>query len=686
MDGNPIIQRFSVLRSALVQAGWLRLVATVLVLALAVALARFSWELPTTLTLERSLYDIRVGITAPRVDQDPRVVLVVFTEETLAATGKRSPLDRVLLARALTNLDALGPRAIGVDILIDQPQPDDAVLDAGLKAMKTPTFFAFSTHDDNGDFIMPWQEQHLRALFAKVAQGSVRPASIRLDVDSDNAWRVWPRPAAAPPKLLVNAITGTRGKSLGYENFTGAAVFRRPALADRPVFASFPIDLFGDPAMAAAMAPAIAGKIVLIGADLPEADRFITPFTRLTGATTPGVELHATLIAQALDGVKLQPIPGFALWIAAIAAVLLAAVTGGFDLPARLVVPLGLVQVGAILGVPFLLQGTHQIDTYGLPAVGLGAGWLLSVIAASTTARIVGAEQRRFAQGALGKYLPRDIAQQILRDPGQLALHGERREIYALFTDIEGFTSLCQELDPEIVATMLNEYLETMCNVILEHGGTIDKFVGDAVVAFWGAPLARPDDAQRALAAAIGLSVAGKALMKPVAGRPPLGRTRVGLHFGKAIVGNFGGEGRFQYTALGDSMNVAARLEGANKQLKTAVLVSSEAAARAGIEKFRPMGRVRVRGRAAALAIYEPFGVGAAVADADTVAGVVADPGASVVAQRGVAALYTAFDGGELAALDDLKARAAAAPHDVALTYLVKRLEIIGPGGSYDLD
>jgi adenylate cyclase len=668
MESRKVTQRLAVLRSALVQAGPARLIATLAVLALAVVLARLSWQLPVTVGLERALYDVRVSLTAPRVDQDDRVVLVVFTEDTIQATGKRSPLDRALLGRALANLDKLKPKAMGVDILIDSAQPEDDAFLADVATLTTPTFFAFSTITDNGEQVMTYQESYMRELFDRLKGTTVRPASIRLDVDGDNSWRAWPTPARTPPPLLVNAITSTDGKSRGFENFTGAAIFRKPAFVDRPVFASFPVDLFGDPATAEAMRSAITGKIVLIGADLPEADRFVTPFTRLSGNTTPGVELHAVLVAHALDGVKPQPMSSAILWATAIVAVLLAGMTGGFDLPAKFVVPLGIAQVAAIVFVPFLLQGTHNIDTYGVPAFGIGAGWLLAVIAASTTARIVGAEQRRFAQGALGKYLPRDVARQILREPGQLSLHGERREIYALFTDIEGFTSLCQTLDPEIVATMLNEYLEVMCVTILKYGGTIDKFVGDAVVAFWGAPLARPDDAQRAVECAVALSVAGQALMKPVANGKKLGRTRVGLHFGKAIVGNFGGEGRIQYTALGDSMNVAARLEGANKSLKTAVLVSGEAAERAGLSRFRPMGRVRVRGREAPIAVYEPIGAGAAVAD-------------PVFAGQ-----YARFDAGDLGALDELKAHAAGAPDDIALAYLVKRLETVGPGGSYDLD
>jgi adenylate cyclase len=651
------------LKRAIGLAGPLRLLVTGLILAVALLVGRYSWNMPFLLSAERGLYDVRVDLTAPRVDQDDRVVLVVFTEETLAATGKRSPLDRTMLARALTNLDALGPRAIGVDILIDQPQPEDPVLRQALLGMKTPTFFGFSSNAENGEFVMPWQEAHMRGFFGSVASAPVRTANIRLDVDNDNSWRQWPNPARSDPKLLVNAITGVKG----YERYRGSAMFRKPLLADRPVFASLPVDLFGDPDTAAALKDAIAGKIVLVGADLPEADRFITPFTRLSGNTTPGVELHAVLIAQALDGKRLDLLPPVLLWVLALLAVALGSVTGGLDAGARLLGPLVVGEIFLLGWLPYGLQN-QGFDTYGLPCAGLGVAWLMALMASGTLARIVGAEQRKFAQGALGKYLPRDVAEQILANPERLALQGERRPIFALFTDIEGFTSMCQSQPPEVVASTLNEYLDTMSDVVLKHGGTIDKFVADAVVAFWGAPLARPDDAARALACAVEMAQAGERFKVATPERPAMGRTRVGLHWGDVVVGNFGGEGRIQYTALGDSMNVAARLEGANKTLKTAALVSHEAASQMGLENFRAMGRVRVRGRQKPIEVFEPIGAGTAVDD------------------KVLAGLYTAFDRGDLSALTALKARSDAAPQDISLAYLVRRLEQVGPGGVYDLD
>jgi adenylate cyclase len=268
--------------------------------------------------------------------------------------------------------------------------------------------------------------------------------------------------------------------------------------------------------------------------------------------------------------------------------------------------------MAAIAVVPVMLHNTG-IDTLHLPVFGLALGWLLAYIAASAALRAVGAEERAFAQSALGKYLPRDIARQILRDPDQLALHGEKRPIFCLFSDLEGFTEMSHQLTPEQVAFVLNGYLDTLSDVVLAYGGTIDKFVGDAVVAFWGAPIARPDDAQNATAALAAMADAGDRFSLRMARElggslPPIGRTRVGLHYGEAVVGNFGGEGRIQYTALGDSMNTASRLEAANKAMKTRALISAEALADANSDLYVPMGRIRLRGRAQPVEVFEPRG------------------------------------------------------------------------------
>src|SRR3546814_3456113 len=161
-----------------------------------------------------------------------------------------------------------------------------------------------------------------------------------------------------------------------------------------------------------------------------------------------------------------------------------------------------------------------------------------------------------------------------------------------MFTDMEGFTKLSHAITPEQLSTLLNRYLDLLSDTVLKHGGTIDKFVGDAVAAFWGAPIAREDDADRAAQAAIAMYEAGQEFARSGGDDiPPLGKTRVGLHRGEAVVGNFGGEGRIQYTALGDGMNTAARLDSANKSLKTTILVSRDARELSTLQTLPPLGR-----------------------------------------------------------------------------------------------
>src|SRR3546814_12770088 len=145
-----------------------------------------------------------------------------------------------------------------------------------------------------------------------------------------------------------------------------------------------------------------------------------------------------------------------------------------------------------------------------------------------------------------------------------------------MFTDMEGFTKLSHAITPEQLSTLLNRYLDLLGETVLKHGGTIDKFVGDAVVAFWGAPIAREDDADRAAKAAIAMYEAGREFARSGGDDiPPRGKTRVGLHRGEAVVGNFGGEGRIQYTGIGHSRKHAPRLESAKKQTKRNTPVSS---------------------------------------------------------------------------------------------------------------
>jgi adenylate cyclase len=657
-------------------AGQWRLIATAIVMVGALIVARTSWDIPLLATAERNLYDIRMTLFAPKVEQDDRITMAVYNDQTLINARKRSPLDRGLLAKALRNLDAMGAKSIGIDILFDQPQDEDGDLIAALRAMKTPTWLGYADVKENADQIGYEQQKFLDGFIARARTDKVRPASIRLITDADDVARSWPDRVKGLPPILVEAMN----PDATFRNYTGSIRYRLPREADRPIFPSFQIDLFADPALAPAFAGQVRGRHVLIGGDILDIDQYLTPMTGLpnnpwSARTMIGLEVHATMLAQMLDGARLTPLPGWLIWIIAILAVAAATLTSLAELRMWQLVPYMVVQVGLFGGLPFWLQDRGW-DTQNLPAVGWIVAWGIAFAAIGAAARAVNSQQRRFAQSALGKYLPRDIAAQILEEPDKLALHGEKRAIFVVFTDLEGFTKLSHAIPAETVAQLLNSYLDTLSDIVLAHGGTIDKFVGDAVVAFWGAPISRPDDGANAAKAAYALWQAGEAFREDVhatlhatvpGGLPPIGKTRVGLHHGEAIVGNFGGEGRIQYTALGDSMNTASRLESANKELQSSVMASREAMERSGLDWWRPMGRVVLRGRATPVELYEPAPEFPA-SDLDHL-------------RRVMAALETDRE----AALAGLKALVARHPEDSALAHLLYRIERSGEGEAYVL-
>lgn len=599
-------------RRSLRQLGWQRITVALLLLALALHIAFNSWRLPLLHDAEAALYDIRAVNFSPRTDTDKRVTLVVYTADTNRATGQISPVDRTILSKALTQIDQLGAKGVGIDVLFDSPQDDDEALRASLKAMRTPVYLAFADNRTNPEAITYEQEQDLRAFMASVQTDVVRPTSILLETDADGVARYWPKQYAGLPPLLSLALTnGGPDADPRFARYTGPIRYRVPTATDRPVFDKIPIDLLADPETAPLVADAIKGRYILIGGDFSDFDQFDTPFTRtgnpVTGETRMiGVEVHASMLAQLLDKAWKAP-P--ALWLqvlAAIAAVGLGVITALVQSRTWVQALSVLAQFALFLIVPFLVERAGY-DTLNLPATGWIVGWLIAFTAVSSSVRAVNAAQREFAQGALGKYLPRSVANEIMRNPERLMLHGEKREIFCLFSDLEGFTKLTHAVEPEMIARLLNDYLDRLSAVVLEYGGTLDKFVGDAVVAFWGAPIAYPDDGERAVKAAYAMYLAGEEFRKAAPeGVPKIGRTRVGVHYGDAVVGNFGGEGRIQYTALGDAMNTAARLEGANKPLDTKVLVSREAAERSGLDWFRPMGSVTLRGRNTPVEIFEP--------------------------------------------------------------------------------
>jgi adenylate cyclase len=210
-------------------------------------------------------------------------------------------------------------------------------------------------------------------------------------------------------------------------------------------------------------------------------------------------------------------------------------------------------------------------------------------------------EQRRKHEikRAWSFYVSPAVVNQMIEHPDQLVLGGQKREVTLMFTDLAGFTSISEKLTPEQVSHLLNRHLTEMTRIVIAHGGTVDKFIGDAVMAFWGAPLDDPDQAKNACEAARDMQKAMVSLRAELQaeGLPAI-FMRIGLHTGPAVVGNMGSEERFDYTAIGDTVNLASRLEGANKAYGTDILLS-EATARKlnGVLPLRVVDNVKVKGK-----------------------------------------------------------------------------------------
>ncbi len=229
------------------------------------------------------------------------------------------------------------------------------------------------------------------------------------------------------------------------------------------------------------------------------------------------------------------------------------------------------------LPLPVLLSLFAYSRGTWLPLVVQEAAVSLSLLGALAVNYATEGKQKRFIKNAFRQYLSPDVIEQLIAHPERLKLGGERRTLSIFFSDLQGFTAISEGLDPEALTALLNEYLSAMTDILHEEGGTVDKYVGDAIIAFWNAPLDQPDHAERAARAALRCQEK-LSEMRPDF-RERIGKDlymRIGLNTGFAVVGNMGSRSRFDYTVLGDAVNLASRLEGINKQFGTFIL-SSEA-------------------------------------------------------------------------------------------------------------
>ncbi|MGK9170376.1 adenylate/guanylate cyclase domain-containing protein [Inquilinus limosus] len=345
-------------------------------------------------------------------------------------------------------------------------------------------------------------------------------------------------------------------------------------------------------APAAELAAALRGRIALIGVTAAGfGDTALTPLRDRIA----GVVAHAEALEQILLGRNLaRPAWAMALEVGLLLALGLALIASWRRLPAIASGGLAVLAAVAIgIGAFLAYRRAGLLLDPTLPALGL----LLTHGAVAATAQWRVERDRRAIRSAFARYLAPTLVARLAEHPERLRLGGEWREMSFVFTDIADFTALSETVPPDRLVATLNAYFDGVCGCVLEAGGTIDKMVGDALHAMFGAPIDQPDHAERAVACALAIHrfATGFAAARRAEGMP-FGDTRIGVATGGAVVGNFGSRHHFDYTAYSEVVNLAARLEHANKALGTPLCVAAATAAACPGRRFRPVARLALRG------------------------------------------------------------------------------------------
>jgi adenylate cyclase len=349
---------------------------------------------------------------------------------------------------------------------------------------------------------------------------------------------------------------------------------------------------------------ALAGKLVFVGYTFATFDKVTTPLD----ATADGIELHATLAENVLtDRLLVRTGPAAAI----IATLVLGAIVVAAQLRRirrRAWVP-PVVALAAILGyiaIAYVMFVRGTVVAIAAPILATS----VVVIAATIGGLATEGREKAHLRAVFSQYVSRSVVDRILADPAKARLGGERKELTVLFSDIRGFSQLAEGMRPEVLASFLQEYLTPMTELVLDSGGTLDKYIGDAVMAIWSAPIDFADHAARACDVALAMQAALVALnAKWAAEARPEIAIGIGINTGQMAVGNMGSAARFDYTVLGDQVNLASRLEGLTKEYGVGILVG-EATMRAAGDRFvfREIDLVRVKGRAGAAPVYELCG------------------------------------------------------------------------------
>ncbi len=537
------------------------------------------------------------------------IAIIAIDDRSIQAIG-RWPWDRSVHAKLIEYLGNV-PKVIGYDVSFPEPSKDqkqDEILRLALAKTGNVVLPITAKSPQVGEkevFIKDelWPIQQ----FAEVADAGL----VNQHTDVDNITR--------QTDFTISALDNKN-----VENFSEKILKRYLQQTQLPFVptdhgllrinfvgkpGTFPVFSFIDVLNKNVSLDEFLNKIVFVGSTASDLhDNLSTPVSR--GVPMSGVEVHANIIQTILERKFLytdsQLVTILTIFVLCIICSLLFAWLG--------IIPSIFILFGIVFS--YIIYTIFSFDNGFIRNIVYPALSILTVFVAQLVYKyFVENKQKRFIKKALSYYLSESVMQEVLSHPGKLTLGGSRKEITVLFSDIAGFTSISEKIPPETLAHLLNQYLTRMTNIVFNQSGVLDKYIGDAVMAFWGAPL---DENKHALLACTAALKMREEIERIKQDWKKFGiddfDVRIGINTGDMIVGNMGSDLRFNYTLLGDNVNLGSRLEGINKEYKTHVIISGSTYEQVKDEVIaRPLDIVAVKGKAKGVSIFELRGLGQAL-------------------------------------------------------------------------
>lgn len=638
----------------------LRLLALSLTVLIAISLLS---RLPAWSLLELRSFDYLSTADDPRPPPDGPVI-VAIDEPSLADINAQWPWPRSLHAELVRQLRAAGARVIGLDIIMAEPSNPDN--DAAItEAVGTDVVLA----GDETLIETPQASQLIRATpLPQLTQAGAATGIASIDLSGDGIFRRIPgyedgfaamlaKTSRTPAEILpAGRLIQSFGPARSYPTVSYYQALDPENLLPRNYF---------------------KGRVVLVGLSLQNApaidkggvDAFATPYTVHTGKLVSGVEIQATIYDNIRAGLSIAEarLPMVAACI--LISVLLAATTV-WRSTGWLTIVTSAAALLAFAAVSF--AGIRLAHVFVSP-LGPTVAYISVVFGQAAFDYAEERRNKRQIIRAFAQYISPDLVKRLSNDPSQLKLGGERRTLSVLFSDVRGFTTIAETLkdDPEQLTGLINRLLTPLSEVVMDHGGTIDKYMGDCIMAFWNAPLDDPDHALHAVRAALAMQMAISRLNNQLereaatrGGKPHDLRMGVGINTGECIVGNMGSTRRFDYSCLGDSVNLASRLEGASKNYGVALLLGEETARLvADTYTVVELDRIIVKGRTVPSPVFTVL--------------YKADPQSLAAHRVFIEAKYA----GTLAPSDPVFETLAADLPELAPYYAIVRDELVGDGG-----